>query len=126
MKLVWYAALVVIAVLLTGTLYVTNQLSERIARLEMPADDQLSARVGRLELVKRTEIAAFVKGLSVLCGHQEPAKDLFDFDAGEGADLYTANLNGVTLVTRLKDYGLRPERSFCENELSQFISQNGL
>lgn len=126
MKLVWYAALVVIAVLLTGTLYVTNQLSERIARLELPADDQLSARVGRLELVKRTEVAAFVKGLSVLCGHQELSQDLFDFDAGEGADLYTANLNGVTLVTRLKDYGLRPEKSFCDNELSQFISQNGL
>lgn len=126
MKLVWYAALVVIAVLLTGTLYVTNQLSERIARLEIHENGQLSERVGRLELVKHTEIAAFVKGLSVLCGQQELTQDLFDFDAGEGADLYTANLNGVTLVMRLKDYGLRPERSFCDNELSQFITQNDL
>ncbi|MEL7525152.1 MAG: hypothetical protein AAFN16_05255 [Pseudomonadota bacterium] len=126
MKLVWYTALAVIALLLTGTLYVTNQLSERIARLELQAGNQLSARVERLELVKHTEVAAFVKGLSVLCGHQELKKNLFEFDATQGADLYTANLGGVILVTRLKDYGLRPEKSFCDNELSQFITQNGL
>ena len=104
-KLVWYTALAVIALLFTGTLYVTNQLSERIARLELAAEDNLASRIERLELVKQTEVAAFVKGLSVLCGHQEPKKDLFDFDAEQGADLYTANLNGVILVTRLK--GLR-------------------
>ncbi|WP_434052904.1 MAG: hypothetical protein RDA78_27330 [Roseibium sp.] len=126
MKLVWYTALAVIALLFTGTLYVTNQLSERIARLELAAEDNLASRIERLELVKQTEVAAFVKGLSVLCGHQEPKKDLFDFDAEQGADLYTANLNGVILVTRLKDYGLRPEKSFCDTELGQFISQNGL
>lgn len=143
MKLVWYTALAVIALLFTGTLYVANQLSERIARLEQelqattrqakqltgqepePAD-QLSARVERLETVKQTEVVAFVKGLSVLCGQRELKKDLFDFDAQQGADLYTANLNGVLLVTRLKEYGLRPEKTFCENELGQFITQNGL
>lgn len=126
MKLVWYTALAVIALLFTGTLHVTNQLSERIARLEQAADDDLAGRIERLELVKHTEVAAFVKGLSVLCGHQELQNDLFDFDAHLGADLYTSNLNGIILVTRLKEYGLRPEKSFCDNELSQFITQNGL
>ncbi|WP_306140577.1 hypothetical protein [Roseibium sp. MMSF_3412] len=126
MKLVWYTALAVIALLFTGTLYAANQLSQRIDRLEQEVADHLPGRIERLELVKHTEVAAFVKGLSVLCGHQDMTQDLFDFDATQGADLYTANLNGVTLVTRLKDYGLRPEKSFCENELSQFITQNGL
>ena len=125
-KLVWYTALAVITLLFTGTLYVTNQLSERIARLEVAADADHTGRIERLELVKQTEVVACVRGVSVLCGHQEPSRDLFDFDAQLGADLYTANLNGVILVTRLKEYGLRPEKTFCEKELGQFIKQNGL
>lgn len=126
MKLVWYTALAVIALLFTGTLYITNQLSERIARLEVAVDADHASRIERLELVKHTEVAAFVKGLSVLCGHQEPKRDLFDFNAQLGADLYAANLNGIILVTRLKEFGVRPEKTFCENELGQFITQNGL
>ncbi|WP_421982001.1 hypothetical protein [Roseibium sp.] len=126
MKLVWYAALVVIAVLLTGTLYVTNQLSERIDRLESNQAGQLSERIDRLELARRTQVAAFVKGVAVLCGHEALTKELFDFDPRRGADLYTANLSGVILVTQLKQYGLRPDEAFCDNELSQFSTQNGL
>jgi len=101
-RLVWYPAFFVTALLLTGTLYTVNQ---------------HASRLDRLEAINASQSDAFVKAAAKLCGQQIDDIDLLDVRANLDPELYIARLRGIFLLFTLKNHGLDAGGSFCEKEL---------